>query len=418
MARILPLAVVLLFSIAASARPPDMVQIEVEVFEVVHESGQDLGISWNWANTGPNGNLKDSFARFPVSLNERGQVTLEVLDTRFGVLTASIAAAMRRGNAKLLSRPTLVTLDGKKALITSGEEFPFNDFKKSVNSQQYVVAFKNTGVNLEVTPDIVRHASYEDRIRLSVSTSVSELSRFERFENDSGVWELPVISTRSANTPLLVNDRSTIVMGGLLEQRHRTTERGIPYLSAIPGLGAAFRSKSEKDLESEVIIFLTPTILRPGVVTLPDRSERIVQVVGEDVVEMTANGTGAPRPEPEPEIETPAVEEALPAAPERVEEGLVVAGLAHDVRLDRDGLEGELTVTGRIKNRNRRAVDDPEVEVTIIDRDGSIYDTQTVGLRKLKSGQDRTFKVTFKDFDGAFLESFDRRQIQIRPLQR
>ncbi|MBE7558043.1 type II and III secretion system protein [bacterium] len=272
----------------AWGRPPDMVQIEVEVFEVIHEAGQDLGFTWNWVNTNPSGDLKDSFSRFPVGLNERGQLTLELLDTRFGVLTTSIEAAMRRGNAKLLSRPTLVTLDGKQAFITSGEELPFNDFKKSINQQQYVVAFKNTGVHLEVTPRVVRQASMEDRIHLVVNTEVSEVARFERFENAEGVWELPVISKRAAQTPLLVNDRSTIVMGGLLEQRHRTTERAVPGLSRIPLLGAAFRSKSERDLESEVIIFITPTVLRPGVAPEVVREERIRKVVSG-----TADGEGA-----------------------------------------------------------------------------------------------------------------------------
>lgn len=438
----LALALIGLLSLASVwARPPDMVQIEVEVFEVIHEAGQDLGISWNWVNTNPSGDLKDSFARFPVSLNERGQVTLEVLDTRFGVLTTSIEAALRRGNAKLLSRPTLVTLDGKKAFITSGEELPFNDFKKTINAQQYVVAFKNTGVNLEVTPKIVRTEGMEDRVHLTVNTEVSEVARFERFENREGVWELPVISKRGAQTPLLVNDRSTIVMGGLLEQRHRTTERSVPGLSGIPVLGGLFRSKSERDLESEVIIFITPTVLRPGLPGESAREERIRKIAAGETAdgkgaEVVAQGTGGPQSEAPVAAEPPAergvvaesaglAEPTVPEAPvirgEQDAAGLLVADVAHVLSGAPDGLPGprtELVVTGSLENRGRETVRDTDVEVTLVDRAGAVYDTHTVSIRGLRAGRQRSFKVVFKDFDALFLSEFDPSRIQVTAHER
>ena len=405
----------------AFGRPPDMVQIEVEVFEVIHEAGQDLGFTWNWVNTNPSGDLKDSFSRFPVGLNERGQLTLEVLDTRFGVLTTSIEAALRRGNAKLLSRPTLVTLDGKKGFITSGEELPFNDFKKSINSQQYVVAFKNTGVNLEVTPKVVRQASLEDRINLVVSTEVSEVARFERFENSEGVWELPVISKRAAQTPLLVNDRSTIVMGGLLEQRHRTTERSVPGLGSIPLIGRAFKSTSEQDMESEVIIFITPTVLRPGLATEVVREERIKNVVGDTAdgkgAEVAAAGSGGPSGASAEQA--PAMAAAAPPAV-KAPGGLEVRGVTHELKGaspdDRPG-DAQLVVIGNLENHKDETVRTTELEITLLDRTGAIYDTRTVSIKGLRAGEQKPFKVVFKDFDREFVNDLNERRIQVTPYE-
>ena len=75
---------------------------------------------------------------------------------------------------------------------------------------------------------------------------------------------MPSIDTREITTQVLVNDGQTVVLGGILETERRETEQKVPFLGDIPGLGMFFRSKSRTDNKDELLIFVTPKILREG----------------------------------------------------------------------------------------------------------------------------------------------------------
>jgi Flp pilus assembly secretin CpaC len=400
----------LLAPVTAWSRPPDMIQVEVEVFEVIHSAGQKLGFSWNFVKReGSSGDLLNSFSRFPIGIGDSGQLSVEVLDLHYGVLTADIEASMRRGNARLLSRPTLVTLNNKKASIASGEELPFIELTMVNKKGEYGTKFRQTGVNLEVTPKIIRVKGREDRVRMTVMTSVQEVNRIESVEQNGKTWELPVISSRKANAPLLVNDQNTVVMGGLLEQRHMTRESGVPYLSGVPLLGALFRSKKQETVESEVIIFITPTILRPGIRTDNKRKDRITRSLSKEG-EVAPSGTGKPR--------SAIASSETKTSNSSLVDGLHIVEMNHTFRADRDNERGDkqqLMVTGKVENRNDVTVKNAELEVTLYDLFGAIMDTKTIKVKRLKSGQQRTFKIDFKNFDDQFVDAFNVQRIEILP---
>jgi type IV pilus assembly protein PilQ len=112
-------------------------------------------------------------------------------------------------------------------------------------------------LSLTVTPQITP----DDRLILDLKVTKDSVGQFVPSATGGLV---PSIDTREITTQVLVNDGQTVVLGGILETDNRDDVSKVPFLGDVPGLGALFRSKSKKEEKNELLIFVTPKILREG----------------------------------------------------------------------------------------------------------------------------------------------------------
>jgi type IV pilus assembly protein PilQ len=151
------------------------------------------------------------------------------------------------GKGRILSSPKILTLDNKKAKIKQGVEYAYLERDSSGGSS---VKFKNIDLLLEVTP----HVTPDDRISLIIYITKNDVAGIT-----SGV---PNVATNEAQTELLVNDGDTVVIGGIIKKTENLGETAFPVLSKIPVLGWAFKNRTDRSSNNELLIFITPRIVQ------------------------------------------------------------------------------------------------------------------------------------------------------------
>jgi len=194
--------------------------------------------------------------RYMVNLpiaNPAGKLAMTLLDTDY-MIDLEITAAQREGRGEVISSPRVITANGKEAVIEQGTEIPYQE---SASSGATTTQFKKAVLSLKVTPQITP----DDRIILDLTVSKDSVGQILPSATGGAV---PSIDTRNVTTQVLVNDGQTVVLGGILETERRDTVNKVPFLGDIPGLGYLFRSKSKTDNKDELLIFVTPKILREG----------------------------------------------------------------------------------------------------------------------------------------------------------
>jgi type IV pilus assembly protein PilQ len=252
--------------------------IEARIVEATTNFSRDLGIQWGgswWTqhhnrwDLGPisavgGGGLSGSTLlppvpsgfsqpRFVVDAPVAGIGNLALSLARFSsnnilMLDMRLSALENAGEAKLVSAPRIFTLDNVEAMIQQGEQIPYPQQTQDGISTAFVAATLSLIVTPHITPD--------DRVRLQVKAK-NDFADFGRTVNGS-----PAINTREAKTELLVNSGDTIVIGGIVKQDKSWGEDRVPFLARIPVLGWLFKNRSVTDNKSELLIFLSPTIMR------------------------------------------------------------------------------------------------------------------------------------------------------------
>jgi type IV pilus assembly protein PilQ len=167
--------------------------------------------------------------------------------TPFEILNAKLVASETEGKTNIISAPKVVTLDNKKAKIKQGLEVPYLERDSSGNA---TVRFKNVDLLLEVTPNITP----DDRIVMKIFVTKNDVV--------DPTADQPALSTNEAQTELLVDNGDTIVIGGIVKSTIQYGEKGIPGLRQLGVLGWLFRSQSKKDQKNELLIFITPRIVK------------------------------------------------------------------------------------------------------------------------------------------------------------
>ncbi|MDQ1345558.1 MAG: type pilus assembly protein PilQ [Pseudomonadota bacterium] len=185
--------------------------------------------------------------------NPAGRSAMTLLDSDY-VVDLEITAAQREGRGEVVSAPRVITANGKEAVIEQGTEIPSQE---SASSGATTTQFKKAVLSLKVTPQITP----DDRVILDLTVSKDSVGQILPSATGGSV---PSIDTREISTQVLVNDGQTVVLGGILETERRDTVNKVPFLGDIPGLGWLFRSKGKTDNKDELLIFVTPKILREG----------------------------------------------------------------------------------------------------------------------------------------------------------
>jgi len=249
------------------------VLIDAQILEVRLDDDFDLGVDIEGAAGDgvferlivpglKNANVAQALA--PV-LNDGG-ISIGIAKDGFGAIVRALA---KQTDVRVLSTPRVSTLNNHKAMIKAVRNQVFfvaeTETVLNQNIAQTTTEFVPTvipvGVNLDVTPQV----SADGDITLHVRPSVSEVASIElqpranpsQPQNGS----LPVVDVRETDSVLRVHDGETIVLGGLVQSRELELERKVPGLGDLPLLGNAFRSTHTEEIRTELVIFLTPTVL-------------------------------------------------------------------------------------------------------------------------------------------------------------
>ncbi len=194
--------------------------------------------------------------RYMVNLpiaNPAARFALTLLDSDY-VVDLEITAAQNEGRGEIVSAPRVITANGKEAIIEQGVEIPYQE---SSSSGATTTSFKKAVLSLRVTPQVTP----DDRVILDLTVNKDSVGQVVPSATGGFV---PSIDTREITTQVLVDDGQTVVLGGIMETERRETVSKVPFLGDIPVLGFAFKKRSRTDNKDELLIFVTPKILREG----------------------------------------------------------------------------------------------------------------------------------------------------------
>ena len=256
------------------------VQIEARIVQADTVYARGLGIQWGITNQdfGNNtfsavGNLTGAFAPaagtgsqtiprdFLVNLPAQvaGLPAVPGIGYSFGKLAPGFGLDLRLsagellGLAKVIAAPKITTLDKREAKISQGESIPF----QTTSLQGTQTTFVDANLELNVTPQITSRDPKEVGKQIMMRVRATRNAVGAR-SNPAG----PSIDRREANTQVIVRDGETMVIGGVFIDTQNNNVQGVPYLSRIPVLGWLFKNKSESVSKQELLIFLTPSIVK------------------------------------------------------------------------------------------------------------------------------------------------------------
>jgi type IV pilus assembly protein PilQ len=189
----------------------------------------------------------------PVS-SPAGSFALGILGNNF-LVDLELSAAQAETQANIIATPRVITANQKEAVIEQGQEIPY---QQSASSGATTIQFKKAVLSLKVTPQITP----DNRIILDLDVRDDAVGTIVVA---SGGVNVPSINTREISTQVLVNDGQTVVLGGILSTTEREDDTKVPYLGDIPVLGHLFKNTVHQDNKDELMIFITPKIVREGV---------------------------------------------------------------------------------------------------------------------------------------------------------
>ncbi len=234
----------------------DLVQIDMQVTELSSTLEKSLGI--NWAGGASGNPLKLNYDETLPAATGKAKNLFKIGDfNRTTAMIATVNALIEEGKGRVLSRPRLVVVSGKEASFLVGGEIPIKSTttNSTGGSTTENTTFKQYGVNMTISPTIK-----ENKINVLLKVDVSDVDP----ASDSRLGNDIAFVTRNAQTELLLEDKQTIVLAGLI--RHVEGEKvvGVPFLSKLPLVGGVFRNRKTTvpNSETELVISLTPTILR------------------------------------------------------------------------------------------------------------------------------------------------------------
>ena len=252
-------------------RITQQVEIEARIVEVTLRDEQKLGVDWDLAASTLDGVRMQ--ARAPLDVAGVGGALLGAnsfaATLGFGRASSIIQALKQQGEVKTVAQPRLRALNNQTAFIKVGEDRPFFRLQQTTTLQQpgATTAFNQTqetfsvstitiGTILAVTPQI----DGDRMITLDVLPAITRLQAI--VTSPDGRQTAPVTEVKQASTIVRLRDGETAIIGGLISEETAETERRIPLLGKLPLIGAAFRSKANLRARTELVIFLTPRLVR------------------------------------------------------------------------------------------------------------------------------------------------------------
>jgi type IV pilus assembly protein PilQ len=185
--------------------------------------------------------------------NTNGSIGISLLGGSY-LVDLALSAAENEGKSEEISSPRVITANQKQATIMQGVEIPYQE---SASSGATTTQFKNAVLSLKVTPLITP----DNRVMLDLDVSDDTVG--QQVTSATG-GSVPSIDTREIVTQVLVGDGQTVVLGGILDTTKSYSANKVPWLGDIPVLGNLFKSTTNINNKTELLIFITPKILREG----------------------------------------------------------------------------------------------------------------------------------------------------------
>ena len=180
-----------------------------------------------------------------------------VLNTKEG-LGGVVRALQNKGLFQSLAEPNLISTNGKEASFLAGGEFPYPVVQSGAGNNSVTIMFKEFGIRLNFTPTVLGG----DLINLKVRPEVSALDFANAVTVDG--FRIPALSTRRTETEVELRDGQTFAIAGLMNNTLTNSMSKIPGIGDIPILGLLFRSKAHQKNQTELVVMITPTIIRRG----------------------------------------------------------------------------------------------------------------------------------------------------------
>jgi pilus assembly protein CpaC len=253
-----------------TVRGRDQVMLKVNVVEIrrdiIKQLGIDIGANMNYGTAVVNFNNANPFTANSGPLVGTNGASVTALN-KAGVpsVTATMRAMESAGVAHTLAEPSLTAISGESATFISGGEFPIptgvtcqTTTSGSIGNCVQTVSYKKFGISLNFTPVVLT----EGRISLRVMSEVSEVSNENALTGGAGGTTIPSIKTRRAETTLEIPSGGSMAMAGLIQEQTKQAVNGLPGIDQLPILGALFRSQDFVSSQTELMVVVTPYVVR------------------------------------------------------------------------------------------------------------------------------------------------------------
>jgi type IV pilus assembly protein PilQ len=188
-----------------------------------------------------------------------GGIAFGIVGSRLN-LNLALEALRSEGKTRTLARPEIVTVENNKATISLGEEIPY----ATVSSAGTQIQFKEAVLKLEVTPTVVREG---DINRIKMAVLVENNSRSAQTVQLGGSGSPPIINKRKAETQVLIKEGERLVIGGVTNSETEEETQKVPMFGDIPILGWLFKQRGDRNTATELVVFITPSIVRRDATT-------------------------------------------------------------------------------------------------------------------------------------------------------
>lgn len=256
-------------AVAALDKPKPQVLIKVVFLQVTYNNGYDVGLEGGVTkriNSTTTVNASNLFG-----LMQQGITPTQGVNTLPGAglytiagndFSATLRAIQEVGKVEVLSRPTIMARNNQQATVVVGQQVPIITGVEfdTLGNEHTVITYENVGVILQVTPFITSDNLVEMILAPQISSVAAQSTVISSGTN--GNFSTPYINIESANTVVVTPNGQTVAIGGMMQDSKTTTDSKIPVLGDIPGLGLLFHHKVKAVAKTELIIFLTPYVIR------------------------------------------------------------------------------------------------------------------------------------------------------------
>ena len=271
-------------------KPTAQILIKANIVETTKDTARNLGIQWGgmWgqkvgnqglyvtpggtggSTTSPGSAFTGGYSptsgitgvsgqgfgvNFPAAMASTATASLGLMFGTIGenILELQLNALQKDGKLNILSSPSITTLDNQKAFTENGEKIPFVTTDTSGGTLTKSVKFENAVLRLEITPHVIDGKN----LKMKILVQKDEVDTSRTVDNN------PFIIKKQTETNLIVQDGETIVISGLTKQTKTENTNGVPWLKDIPVLGWLFKGEGKSENMQEVLIFITPNIMKP-----------------------------------------------------------------------------------------------------------------------------------------------------------
>lgn len=270
---------------------PLQVLIEARVVEVKLQKEHSLGINWETfadkgylnvgrfkvgtsssLNTAP-GPMDQAIPYKPTFyppiqtlIGQENPFTLAIFDDNISLVLRTLANQL---DTDILSAPQITTVNNRQAEIKIIQNYPWAEPEQStgdsgVTITTWKIHYEEIGILLKVTPTISDDGRISMELQPEVSEKVSDMELVTGSGSSAVTYKVPIIDKRTASTKVVIGNGQTLIIGGLIKEKTTSGETKIPFLGDIPYFGYLFKSKKETKDKTELLIFVSPTIISPN----------------------------------------------------------------------------------------------------------------------------------------------------------